>query len=64
MGRVVTKRPPKWRWGAPDPEQPKLLPLLDALKRLRDGGLTAVGVVAAFHWRRVLPLMVWRLRLD
>jgi hypothetical protein len=27
-GRVVTKRPPKSRWGAPDPEQPKLLPLV------------------------------------
>jgi hypothetical protein len=45
----MMKRPPKWRWGTPDPEQPKLQPLLDALKRLRDGGLTAAGVIAAFE---------------
>jgi hypothetical protein len=51
MGHVVTKRLEKWRWGAPTSEQPKLQPLLDALRRLRDGGLTAAGVVAAFHRR-------------
>jgi hypothetical protein len=64
MGRVVTERPPKWRWGAPGSEQPKLQPLLDALKRLRDGGLTTAGVIAALHRRRVLSLMARRLCLD
>jgi hypothetical protein len=63
-GRIVTERPPKWRWGVPGAEQPRLQALLDALKRLRDGGLTAAGVVAAFHRWRVLPLMARRLRLD
>jgi hypothetical protein len=63
-GHVVMERPSKWRWGAPDPEQPKLQSLLDALKRLRDGDLTVVGVVVAFHRRRVLSLMARRLRLD
>jgi hypothetical protein len=58
------ERPEKWRWGAPAFEQPKLQPLLDALRRLRDGGLTAVGVVTAFHRRQVLPLMARWLRLD
>jgi hypothetical protein len=29
---------------------------LEALQKLRDGGLTAAGVVAAIHRRRVLPL--------
>ncbi len=37
--------------------------LLEALRRLRDRGLTAAGVVAAFHRRRVLPLVERRLRL-
>jgi hypothetical protein len=60
----VTERSPKWRWGAPSPEQPKLQLLLDALRRLRDGGLTAARLVTAFHRRRVLPLMARRLRLD
>jgi hypothetical protein len=31
---------------------------------LRDGGLTAVGVVAAIHHRRVLPLAERRLPLS
>jgi hypothetical protein len=64
MGHVVTERLSKWRWGFPSAEQPRLQPLLDALKRLRDGDLTAVGVVAAFHRWCVLPLMAWRLCLD
>jgi hypothetical protein len=50
--------------GALASEQPKLQSLLDALRRLRDGGLTAARVVAAFHRRRVLPLMARWLRLD
>jgi hypothetical protein len=37
---------------------------LDALRRLRDWGLTAIRVVVAFHHRRVLSLMERRLRLD
>jgi hypothetical protein len=56
-GRVVMERPTKWRWRAPTSEQPRLQPLLDALKRLWDDGLTAARVVAAFHRWRVLPLM-------
>jgi hypothetical protein len=50
--------------GSPGPEQPKLQPLLDALKRLRDGGLTTTGVVDAFHRWQVLPLMARWLLLD
>ena len=44
-------------------DQPKLQPLLRALERLRNRGLTAAMVVAAFHRRRVLPLMARRQRL-
>jgi hypothetical protein len=40
-----------------------LQPLLKALEELRKGGLTAVGVVAAIHRRRVLPLTERRLSL-
>jgi hypothetical protein len=63
-GRVMMERLLKWRWGVPDAEWPRLQPLLDALKRLQDGGLTAARVVTAFHRQRVLPLMARRLRLD
>jgi hypothetical protein len=42
--------------GATREKQEKLQPLLEALQELRDGRLTAAGVVAAIHRRRVLPL--------
>jgi hypothetical protein len=63
-GKVVTDRPEFWRWGVQSADQPRLQALLDALQELRGHGLTAAGVVAAFHRRRVLPLMARRLQLD
>ena len=55
--------PERWKYGVPKDDQPKLQPLLDGLARLRGHGLTVAVVVAAFHRRRVLPLMArwWRL---
>lgn len=44
--------------------QAHLKPLLDALRRFRDCGLTMTGVIAAFHRRRVMPLTEHRLCLD
>jgi hypothetical protein len=61
--RVVTAAGNNWRWGATRKNQEKLQPILQALQKLRDGGLTAAGVVAAIHRRRVLPLTERRLRL-
>jgi hypothetical protein len=49
-----------WSYGVIEENQPKLQPLLDAL-RLRLRGLTAGMVAASFHHRRVLPLMQRRL---
>jgi hypothetical protein len=62
--RVVTAAGSNWRWEATREKQEKLQPLLEALQRLRDGGLTAAGVVAATHRRRVLPLAERRLPLS
>jgi hypothetical protein len=45
-------------------EKPKLEPLLDTLWRLRQRGLTAGMVAAAFQRQRVMPLTQRRLRLD
>ena len=53
----------RWKYGIPREDQPKLQPLLEGLQRLRDRQLTAAVVVAAFHSRRVLPLMARRRRL-
>jgi hypothetical protein len=62
--RVVTTADTNWRYGAPRERQKNLQPLLVALQELRDGGLTAAGVVAAIHRRRVLPLTERRLSLS
>src|SRR5688572_3442671 len=61
--RVVTAATDAWRHGTPHERQKNLEPLLQALKELREGGLTAAGVVAAIHRRRVLPLAERRLPL-
>jgi hypothetical protein len=62
--RVVTATGGNWSWGATRERQEKLQPILQALQKLRDGGLTAAGVVAAIHRRRVLPLAERRLQLS
>jgi hypothetical protein len=61
--RVVTAAGTNWHWGATREKQEKLQPILEALQKLRDAALTAAGVVAAIHRRRVLPLAERRLRL-
>jgi hypothetical protein len=61
--RVVTAAADNWRYGTPRDRQKNLQPLLKALEELRKGGLTAAGVVAAIHRRRVLQLMERRLPL-
>jgi hypothetical protein len=61
--RVVTAASENWRYEAPRDRQKNLQPLLKALEELRERGLTAAGVVAAIHRRRVLPLTERRLPL-
>jgi hypothetical protein len=53
-----------WAYGVVKEDKPKLQPLLDALRKLHLRRLIAGMVAAAFHRRRVLPLMQRRLRLD
>jgi hypothetical protein len=61
---VVTAAGDNWCWGATRENQEKLQPILRALQKLQAEGLTAAGVVAAIHRRRVLPLAERRLRLS
>jgi hypothetical protein len=62
--RVLMSCEDNWTYDVIEEEKPKLQPLLDALRRLRQHGLTAGIVAAAFHRRRVLPLMQRRLQID
>jgi hypothetical protein len=61
--RVVTAASDAWRHGTPHERQKNLEPLLQALEALREGGLTAAGVIVAIHRQRVLPLAERRLSL-
>jgi hypothetical protein len=63
-GRVLMSREENWSYGVIEADKPKLQPLLDALRRLRQRGLTTGMVAAVFHHRRVLPLTQRQLRLD
>jgi hypothetical protein len=60
---VVTVAADAWRYGTPHDRQKNLQPLLKALEVLRKRGLTAAGVIATIHRRRVLPLAKRRLSL-
>jgi hypothetical protein len=57
-------REENWTYDIVEDDKLKLEPLLDALRRLRQCGLTAGMVATTFHHRRVLLLTQRRLRLD
>lgn len=61
--RYFKKAKHNWGYG-PVEKKPKLRPLLQALVCLQNRGINGVGVFAAFHERRVLPLMRRDHRLD
>jgi len=61
---LISERPDHWTYGVVQVHQSRLDPLLDALKKLREEGLTATLVLSAVHHRRVLLLMSRPLRMD
>jgi ribosome modulation factor len=63
-GRVLMSREDNWTYDIIKEDKPKLQPLLDALSRLQQRGLTAGMVAATFHRQRVLSLMQRRLQID
>jgi len=63
-GRLISERPDHSKYGVVQAHQSRLDPLLDALKKLREEGLTAALVLSVVHHRRVLPLMSRPLRMD
>jgi len=63
-GRLISERPEHWKYGVVQAHQSRLDPLLGALKKLCEEGLTAALVLSVVHHRRVLPLMSRPLRMD
>jgi len=62
--RLISERPDHWRYGVVQAHQTRLDPILDALEKLREEGLTAALVLSAVHHRQVLLLMSRPLRMD
>jgi hypothetical protein len=62
-GCLVEEVPQVWVWGAPDKEKKKLHDHLKAITLLKDRGLHGIGVIRAYHTRRVAPLMARALPL-
>ena len=63
-GRLISERPDHRRFGVVQTYQPRLDPILNALKKMREEGLTAALVLSTVHHRRILPLMSRPLRMD
>ena len=62
--KVLLEKQDAWGYGVSPPErQARLEVYTSALRRLANKGLTAAGVIACFHQRRVLPLMERKLPL-
>ena len=61
---MISEHPENWNYGIVKTLQAWLRPLLDALKKLREEGLTATLVLSTIHHRWVLLLMSRPLRMD
>ena len=53
-----------WKWGVPVNEKKNINDLLTALQTLKDRGMKGLGIIGAYHTRRVAPLMVRALPLH
>jgi hypothetical protein len=63
-GKVLIERADSWHHGvSPPSHQARLDSLLDALKALANGGLTAGCILANLHHRRIVPLRERPLRI-
>ena len=61
---MISERPDHWKYGVIQTHHSRPRPILDALKKLREEGLTAALVFSVVHHRRVLPLMSRPLKMD
>ena len=56
-GRVVEEVPGSWKWGVLTKEKKNINDLLAILRILKDRGVKGMGIIGAYHARRVAPLM-------
>ena len=63
-GRLIEEAPESWRkWGISERDKKKIRDHITAIHILKENGLNGLGVIRAYHTRRVAPLMTRALPL-
>ena len=63
-GRLIEETPEQWRkWGILKKDKKKIQDNITAIHILKENGLKGLGVIGAYHARRVAPLMTCALLL-
>ena len=57
IGHYIVETPGSWGWGVTGKEKKHLNDLLAALRTLKDRGVKGLGIIDAYHARRVASLM-------
>jgi len=62
-GRLIEEAPDSWKLGVLEKDKKKIRDHLIALRILKERGLKGLGIIGAYHARRVAPLMMRALLL-
>ena len=63
-GCLIEEAPESWRkWGIPEKDKKKIRDHITAIHILKENGLKGLGIIRAYHARRVAPLMMRALPL-
>ena len=64
IGSLIEAAPKQWRkWGVPKKDKKKIQDHIAAIHILKENGLKELGIIEAYHVRRVAPLMTRALPL-
>ena len=65
IGCLIEEVPKSWRmWGVPDKDKKKIQDHLSSLQILKERDMKGLGIIGAYHMRRVVLLMVRALPLH
>ena len=57
FGRIIEEVLGSWKWGVPNKDKKRIKDHLVALQILKERGMMGLGIIGAYHTRRVAPLM-------
>ena len=61
IGRLIEEALNSWKWGVLEKDKKKIQDNLATIRILKERGLKGLGIIGAYHTRRVVPLMRRRL---